>query len=84
VARNGEPIFLKSRQEIYERLPELQGHYSDERTLHILPLALGEAILGLLAITFLGGQLANDDQLQFVNALADVLAQAVARVQPHL
>jgi anti-sigma regulatory factor (Ser/Thr protein kinase) len=81
VARSGEPIFLKSRQEIYERLPELQGYYSDERTLHILPLALGARTLGLLAITFLGGQLANDEQLHLVTALADVLAQAVARVQ---
>jgi hypothetical protein len=83
VARSGEPIFLKSRQEIYQRLPELQGYYSDERTLHILPLTLGAQTLGLLAITFLGGQLANDEQLHFVNALGDVLAQAVARVQLH-
>jgi anti-sigma regulatory factor (Ser/Thr protein kinase) len=83
VARSGAPIFFKSRQEIYDRLPDLQGYYSDERTLHVLPLALGATTLGLLAITFLGGQLADEDQLQFVTALADVLAQAVARVQPH-
>jgi anti-sigma regulatory factor (Ser/Thr protein kinase) len=83
VARSGDPIFFRTRQEIYEHLPALQGYYPDEHTLHVLPLALGANTLGLLAITFLGGQLADDDQLLFVNALADVLAQAVARVQPQ-
>jgi anti-sigma regulatory factor (Ser/Thr protein kinase) len=81
VVRTGKPLFLKSRHEIYDLLPELEGYYPDERTLHVLPVALGARTLGLLGITFLGGQLGDDDQLQFVNALADVLAQALARVQ---
>ncbi len=80
VARTGEPMVLKSRREIYQHLPELQGYYPDERSLHILPVALGAKTLGLLGITFVGGQLGDDDQLHFTNALADVLAQALARV----
>jgi hypothetical protein len=39
-------------------------------------------MLGLLGITFMDGRLEDDDQLDFVNALADVLAQALARIQP--
>ena len=82
VVRTGKPLFLKSRHDIYELLPELQGYYADERTLHILPVALGARTLGLLGITFLGGQLGDEEQLQFVNALGDVLAQALARLHP--
>jgi hypothetical protein len=78
--RTGEPIFLRSRREIYQRVPDLDGYYPDERTLHVLPVSLGTRTLGLLAMTFLGGQLADADQLQFAHALTDVLAQALARV----
>ena len=83
VVRTGEPIVLKSRREIYQHLPELRGYYPEERSLHMLPVALGARIFGLLAITFVVGQLDDDDQLHLTNALVDVLAQALARVQPH-
>jgi hypothetical protein len=83
VARTRESVFMRSRREIYERFPYLDGYYRDERTLHILPVAVGETTLGLLAMTFRSGQLANDDQLQLVHVLADALAQALARVQGH-
>jgi GAF domain-containing protein len=82
VLRTGEPMFLKSRHQIYQQVPELEGYYPDERTLHLLPVTVAGRSRGLLAITFLGRQLSDDDQRDLARALADVLAQALARVQP--
>ncbi len=82
VVRSGEPLFLKSRQKIHQHLPELDGYYADERSLHVLPVALGSETLGLLGITFMSGRLDDDAQLDFVNALAGALAPALARIQP--
>jgi anti-sigma regulatory factor (Ser/Thr protein kinase) len=82
VLRTGEPMFLKSRHQIYQQVPELEGYYPDERTLHLLPVTVAGRSRGLLAIIFLGRQLSDDDQRDLARALADVLAQALARVQP--
>ena len=83
VVRSGEPAFLRSRQQIHQHLPELDGYYPEERALHILPVAAGSETLGLLGITIIAGQLDDDDQLDFVNALAGLLASALARIQPE-
>lgn len=81
VARTRVPIFMKSLREIYDRFPELEGYYPEERCVHIFPVAVENRTLGLLAMTFLGSPVAQDHELQFVGALSAALAQGVARLQ---
>ena len=58
-----------------------QGYYDTERSLHIVPLQVGDHVLGLLATTFAGGQLTEDIETAFMQSLADALAQALERAQ---
>lgn len=81
VARTGEPLFMRSLAQIYARFPELEEYYPSERSLHVVPLSIGGHILGLLTLTFLGGEVADDTQVSFVRAMANVLAQAIERAQ---
>jgi anti-sigma regulatory factor (Ser/Thr protein kinase) len=43
---------------------------------------VGSETLGLLGVAFMAGRVDDDAQLEFVNALAAVLGQALARIQP--
>jgi GAF domain-containing protein len=81
VARTGTPLFMRGLTQIYERFPELEGYYPTERSLHVMPLSVGDHTLGLLALTFLGGEIDELSQISFVQALADALAQAIERAQ---
>jgi serine phosphatase RsbU (regulator of sigma subunit) len=79
VARTGKPLFMRTLTQIYEQFPELDGYYPTERSLHVMPLTVGDHTLGLLALTFVGGELDEVTQKSFVQALADALAQAIER-----
>ena len=61
--------------------PTSSGYYPTERSLHIVPLLVGDHVLGLLATTFAGGQLTEDIETAFMQSLADALAQALERAQ---
>jgi anti-sigma regulatory factor (Ser/Thr protein kinase) len=79
VARTGEPIFLRSLAQIYDRFPDLAGYYSLERSLHIMPLRSHDATLGLLALTFQGGEIPDESQVAFVRSIVDVTVRALDR-----
>jgi GAF domain-containing protein len=80
-ARTGQPVFIRTLDQVYSRFPELEGTYPSERSLHIVPLIVRGHTLGLLTLTFYGGEIADETQVGFVQAIADVLAQAMERVQ---
>jgi anti-sigma regulatory factor (Ser/Thr protein kinase) len=80
VARSGEALFLRSLAQIYERFPDLMGYYTLERSLHISPLSTRTKTLGLLALTFQGGEIADDSQVAFVRSIVDVTVRALERV----
>lgn len=79
VARTGEPLFLRSLAQLRERFPELEGTYPEDRSLHVVPLSISGRTLGVLSLTFLGGEVDDDAQVAYVRAMADVLAQALER-----
>lgn len=81
VARTGEGLFMRSLAQIYELFPTLTGYYGGERSLHVSPLRVQDEIIGLLALTFHGGEVADDSQLQFVDAIADTAAYALDRTR---
>ncbi|HEU5035322.1 MAG TPA: SpoIIE family protein phosphatase [Mycobacteriales bacterium] len=81
VARTGQPLFLRSLDQIHDRFPALAGYYPTERSLHIAPLTAERQAVGVLSVTFLGGEIEDEAQLAFVHALASLLAQSLGRMQ---
>lgn len=79
VVRTGQPLFLRSLDQLHERFPGFDGEYPDDRSLHVVPLTIGGRTLGVLSLTFLGGEVDDDAQVAYVRAMADVLAQALER-----
>jgi serine phosphatase RsbU (regulator of sigma subunit) len=81
VARTGTPLVLRDLDEIYDIFPMLSGFYPDQRALLIHPIAVGDRLIGLLGLTFRASGFDESEQVSFVQALADSLAQALDRVQ---
>ena len=81
VARTGTPLVLRDLEEIYATFPALSGFYPDRRALLIHPVAVGERLIGLLGLTFPARDFDESEQVAFVQALADALAQALDRAQ---
>lgn len=81
VTRTLEPMYLRSLLDIHKQFPQLAGYYPGERSLHLVPLAVGDESLGLLAITFFGGEASDEAQIGFVESLGGVLSQSLHRAQ---
>jgi serine phosphatase RsbU (regulator of sigma subunit) len=82
VVRQRESLLFRGLNQLVDRFPVLAGVYDTDRTLHVAPLIIGDHVLGVLTLSFaVGGRLDPDAQADFVQALADALAQAVERAQ---
>ena len=81
VARTGRPLVLRDLEDIYATFPALSGFYPERRALLIHPVAVGEHLIGLLGLTFPARNFDESEQVAFVQALADALAQAIDRAQ---
>ncbi|MCU1596122.1 MAG: hypothetical protein JWO12_3514, partial [Frankiales bacterium] len=82
VVRSRRPLVLRSSAHLGQSFPALSGFYDTDRSLHVVPLVIGDHVLGVLSMAFtVGGRLDADTQATFVRALADALAQAVERAQ---
>lgn len=81
VVRTGRPLFMRSLREIYERFPEFAGYYPSERSVHYVPLVIRDETIGVLALSFVSGEIPDNAQTSFVQAIADVLAQALGRAR---
>ncbi len=80
VARTGRPLFLRSREEIRRRFPGV-APFAEERSLGAVPLVAGDQVVGVLSITFGGGELADGPQMTVAVSLADALAQGLQRAR---
>jgi serine phosphatase RsbU (regulator of sigma subunit)/anti-sigma regulatory factor (Ser/Thr protein kinase) len=80
VARTGQPLYVRNIAEFNQRFPKLVGAYTTECSLHVAPLRIGGRTLGLLSLSFPpGSEVEEHNQIAFVGALADALAQAIER-----
>ena len=78
--RNREPLIFRDVADLAKRFPALAGIYSDERSLLVAPLIVGDHELGSLSLTFRGpSQVDLDTQLSFLTTMADLTAQALER-----
>jgi len=82
VVRTGQPLVLRTLNQLGQQFPALANYYPTERTLHVAPMTIGDHSLGVLSLTFAGNEVVDEEtQAAFVRALADALAQAVERAQ---
>jgi serine phosphatase RsbU (regulator of sigma subunit) len=82
VFNTGEPLVLRGLAQIAEQFPQIGSVYRTERTLHVVPLIVGERRLGVLSVAFpMVAELDDRNQVSFVAALADSLAQSLERAQ---
>ena len=81
--RSGQPVHIRSLAETFNELPSLRGHYAEGQSGHAVPLVADGTALGVITLTFAGGELSDDAELAFVSSLADVLAHALRRADEH-
>jgi len=79
--RTGEAIWLESRHDRDRRFPELIGFEPRTVALCAVPLIVQGRRLGALRFSFDETRLFDDSERDFVLALADQTAQALARAQ---
>jgi serine phosphatase RsbU (regulator of sigma subunit)/anti-sigma regulatory factor (Ser/Thr protein kinase) len=81
--RTGEPVWLESREERDRRYPTLQGMEASTVSMCAVPLVVGDRVLGALRFSFATRRLFDDDERQFVLALAAQTAQTLLRTESY-
>ncbi len=82
VFRTGRPIVVRNLALLGREYPQLRGLFATERALHVVPLQVGRRRLGVLGLAFPpSNRYDAAAQTSYVRALADVLAQALVRVE---
>jgi signal transduction histidine kinase len=84
--KTGEPVWLRSPEEIREQFPwayERFGTVSTEQTHVAVPLRHGNEIVGALAVSFAGPSSAGAADQAFTLLLAQATADAMARARSY-
>jgi serine phosphatase RsbU (regulator of sigma subunit) len=79
--RTGEPVWLESRGERDRQYPALLGFEGATLSMCAVPLRAGGRILGALRFSFSTRRLFDDDEREFVLALAAQTAQTLLRTE---
>jgi serine phosphatase RsbU (regulator of sigma subunit) len=79
--RTGEAVWLESRAERDRKYPELRGLEAGTVSMCAVPLRAGGRVLGALRFSFTTRRLFDDDERQFVLALAAQTAQTLLRTE---
>ena len=79
--RTGESVWLESRAERDARFPDLAGLEAATVSLCAVPLEVQNRRLGAVRFSFTEARLFDEDERQFVQALAAQTAQALERTQ---
>lgn len=79
--RTGEAVWIESRAERYARFPELQDLEAQTVALCAVPLEVQGRRLGAVRFSFHQARLFDEEEKQFVLALAAQTAQALDRAQ---
>lgn len=79
VVRTGQAVWLESREERDTRFPELVDFEKGTVSMCVVPLHVGDRLLGALRFSFSQQRLFDQDERRFVLALAAQAAQALDR-----
>ncbi|MGN6473507.1 MAG: SpoIIE family protein phosphatase [Mycobacteriales bacterium] len=81
--RTGDAVWLESREERDRRYPELRGFEAATVSMCAVPLRAGGRILGALRFSFSTRRFFDDDERQFVLALAAQTASTLLRTETY-
>ncbi|HVS67444.1 MAG TPA: SpoIIE family protein phosphatase [Mycobacteriales bacterium] len=81
--RTGEPVWLESRAERDRQYPMLRGFEGATVSMCAVPLSAGGRVLGALRFSFSSRRLFDDDEREFVLALAAQTAQTLQRTEMY-
>ncbi|HVT20572.1 MAG TPA: SpoIIE family protein phosphatase [Mycobacteriales bacterium] len=81
--RTGEPVWLESRAERDRQYPDLRGLEARAVSMCAVPLRAGGRTLGALRFSFSSRRLFDDDEREFVLALAAQTAQTLLRTETY-
>lgn len=79
--RTGQPVWLESREERDHRFPALAGLEPSTISMCAVPLAVADRCLGALRFSFAEARLFDEQEREFVLAMAALTAQALDRAQ---
>ena len=79
--RTGEAIWIESQEERDERFPELRGMEAGTLSMCAVPLTVGGRTIGALRFSFSSRKLFDEDERQFVLALATQTATILQRTE---
>ena len=82
--RTGQAVWLESQADRDARFPELAGLEANTVSLCAVPLTVDDRRLGALRFSFTEARLFDDDERNFVRALAALTAQAMDRANLQL
>ena len=80
VARTGRSMFIRSLPQAPAVRADPSAPLPPGRSGHAVPLGSGDRLVGVLQLTFLGGELTDEAQISFVEALGEALASGLRRV----
>jgi len=80
--RAGRTLWFRNRSTLQHECPDFYGQFPDEniQSLAVLPLRLGEGVLGSLAVGPADTATFTDEDLEFLMVAADSAARAFARL----
>jgi hypothetical protein len=80
--RAGRALWFRDRSTLLSECPDFFGQFPDENihSLAVLPLRLGEGVLGSLAVGPAGSGMFSDEDLEFLMVAAESAARAFARL----
>jgi GAF domain-containing protein len=80
--RAGRTLWFRDRSTLLRECPDFFGQFPDEniQSLAVLPLRLGEGVLGSLAVGPADARTFTDEDLEFLMVVADAAARAFARL----
>lgn len=81
--RTGEAVWLESRSERDRSYPQLRGFEAATESMCAVPLRVGDRVLGALRFSFTTRRLFDDDEREFVLALAAQTAQTLLRTEMY-
>ena len=81
--RTGEAVWLESREERDRQYPALRGFEAPTVSMCAVPLRVGVRVLGALRFSFSSRRLFDDDEKQFVLALAALTGQTLLRTETY-
>ena len=81
VLRTHQPVFLQTNAEWLARYPRPSGVAFEERSRAVLPLLIGDRLLGLITLSFDGTRTIDPSEQTFMMAVAANCAQALERAR---